>query len=62
MYFEMNGKYRLVDADAFQTSAGLQIGARAFGPFEGYSVTAPLWLSYDVAKKLNMTVFPHPVQ
>ena len=59
MYFEMNGKYRLVDADAFQTSAGLQIGARAFGPFEGYSVTAPLWLSYDVAKKLTMTVSPY---
>ena len=59
MYFEINGKYRFVNSDALQASAGFQLGGRAFGPFEGVNVTAPLWLSYDLSKKITATVSPY---
>ena len=59
MYFELNGKYRFLDADAFQMAAGLQLGGRTFLGLQGANVTVPLWMSYDVSPKLTLTLSPY---
>ena len=59
MYFELNGKYRFLDADAFQMAAGLQLGGRTFLGLQGANVTVPLWMSYDVSPKMTVTLSPY---
>jgi len=59
MYFELNGKYRFLDADKLQMAAGLQLGGRTFLGLQGSNITVPLWVSYDVSRKVTFTFSPY---